>query len=183
MGDVTVSGDNADMTNSSLPFQRLRFDMTGTRHLFIRQDPDCALPGGGIPPVFAIWTVRRQCDVLPDEHSPEGFFRSVSHMLEQLASRLETERVGLRIYAAGSTQFLSDVVRVADGAGLSAGEVFLDVPLSPVCRVMCIHCDTMHENVTHGELTCHGCRAVLSVRTHFSRRIGAYMGVAETGMG
>ncbi|GBQ58932.1 dimethylamine monooxygenase subunit DmmA family protein [Komagataeibacter swingsii] len=155
--------------------------MTGTRHLFIRQDPDCPLPDGGVPAAFAIWTVRRQCDVLPDGQAREGFFRSVSHMLEQLACRLETERVGLRVYAAGSIQFMGDVARVTDGAGLGAAEVFLDTPRSPARRVMCIHCDTMHENVTRDELTCHGCRAALSVRTHFSRRIGAYMAVSETG--
>lgn len=170
------------MTHSTLPFQKLRFDVTGTRHLFIRQNPDCIPPDGEIPAAFAIWTVKRQSDVLPDEESSDQFFRSASHMLEQLANRLKTERVGLRIYAAGNIQFLTDIVQVADRFDLSSEEIFLDIPFSPARRVFCIHCDTMHEDITHDELTCHGCKAPLSVRDHFSHRIGAYMGVSETGI-
>ncbi len=168
------------MTYSNLPFRKFRFDMTGTRHLFIRQDPDCALPEGAIPAILSVWTVKRQSDVLPEEHAPDVSFRSVAHVLEQLASHLQTARVGLRIYAAGNIQFLSDVVKVTDGAGLCVEEVFMGPPTFPARRVMCIHCDTMHDNVSHDELTCHGCGGLLSVRPHFSRRIGAYMGVSET---
>ena len=44
-------------------------------------------------------------------------------------------------------------------------------------RVFCIHCQASNENVKTNVAKCTGCGRHLLVRDHYSRRLGAYMGV------
>jgi hypothetical protein len=40
-----------------------------------------------------------------------------------------------------------------------------------------VHCGLSQPGTTHDSLHCSGCRVLLEVREHFSRRLGAYIGV------
>nr|WP_275943722.1 dimethylamine monooxygenase subunit DmmA family protein [Gluconacetobacter tumulisoli] len=166
--------------SSLLPVGPLRFDEGGRRHLFVRQAPQLSVPSGPVPTAMTTWTVGGDSRVLPDPSEHEQFFRSAAHLLDRLAWRLATERVGLRLYAAGDDTFLSAVALTGDAAGMTGEEMYLAPPVQGGRRVICIHCSTMHDDVADEGLSCAGCGAVLSVRSHYSRRIGAYMGVAES---
>ena len=48
---------------------------------------------------------------------------------------------------------------------------------SLVRRVWCVHCDSYNENITQRVFSCTGCGKPLVVRDHYSRLMGAFMGV------
>lgn len=91
--------------------------------------------------------------------------------------------MGTRLYVAGSESFIGSIVQVATRYNLNADEVQREHCGSSARRVFCIHCKTSNENVTTNIAKCAGCGRHLLVRDHYSRRLGAYMGVmadAET---
>ncbi|PMR73662.1 dimethylamine monooxygenase subunit DmmA family protein [Billgrantia endophytica] len=100
---------------------------------------------------------------------------------EELARRLddalETVTVGCRLVVAGSEGFLWDVQTFA----LEKGFVDEEIVLYPVAgqgrRVFCVHCHTLAEPVYVSPVNCPNCQMALEVRDHFSRRLGAYIGV------
>lgn len=102
--------------------------------------------------------------------------------LAPLAARLAEETEGLRLVAVGPEAFLWDVVRVAEAAGMGRDEIglFLDGPA--LRRVQCLHCKSFLDGVTEKIVTCPGCGLTLLVRDHFSRRLGAYQGIATHGV-
>lgn len=91
--------------------------------------------------------------------------------------------MGTRLYVAGSESFIGSIVQVATRYNLNADEVQREHCGSSARRVYCVHCRTSNENVTTNIAECAGCGRHLLVRDHYSRRLGAYMGVmadAET---
>ena len=86
-------------------------------------------------------------------------------------------------YVAGPEAFLWRVTGLLRGAGIEQRRIQQEVAGSLARRVYCVHCRTMNENVTTTIYQCDGCGTMLTVRDHFSRPLGAYMGVivdAET---
>ncbi len=101
----------------------------------------------------------------------------------ELSVRLEDTTLGWHLVVAGSEPFLWDIHGVALEHGLLEGEITLIPEARSHRRVFCAHCRAMTEPVTVSPATCHGCGLTLEVRDHFSRRLGAYLGVridAET---
>jgi hypothetical protein len=145
------------MSKSRPQYAPLRMDRTGLTHLVVTDLAD--LPPGSFS------------DDLEDAEL-------VRPSLEELQTRLARAGIGLRLYAIGTETFLWDVHRIAQAAGLGAGEFFCSHAGSAARRVYCTHCKTMNENTTTSIVTCRGCGAQLSVRDHFSRRLAAFMGVA-----
>ncbi len=148
------------------------FDPTGRRHLLV-----CDRGAG-----FAIAGVTEQWTVSGNSRSAQDggtaiAFRAVPQLLTRLAYRLAEERVGLRLYAAGSEAFLWDVVALAEDAGMTRQEYTLCQLGPPSRRVHCIHCGTEMDGVTTTIARCTGCGAALLVRDHFSKRLRAFMGV------
>lgn len=167
------------IVSSQLPFAPLVLDASGVRHLYVRDTADCPLPDGCGAVMPEIWTVVSDATVMADAREGEVLLRSVTALLERLAGRLARERVGLRLYGAGGASFLSRVAIVADAAGLGAGEVLLAPPRDTARRVVCVHCDTLNDGVEADTVRCLGCGTTLFVREHYSRGLGAYMGVGE----
>lgn len=167
------------MGTSELPYRPLAFDPDGRRHLFVRENPAHAVPDGDVPEAFEVWTVRHSSLVKAEPQTGDVQMRSATDLLERLALRLASEKVGLRLYAAGRPTFLARVAAVADEAGLCEGEILLGQPVGSERRVFCVHCDTLHDGVTGDSLTCQGCATELFIRDHYSRALGAYMGVGE----
>ena len=167
------------IVSSQLPFAPLVLDGSGVRHLYVRDAAACPLPDGCGAVMPEVWTVVSDATVTADMGEGEVLLRSTTALLERLAGRLARERVGLRLYAAGGASFLSRVAIVADAAGLVTGEVFLAPPGDTARRVLCVHCDTLNEAAEADTVRCLGCGTTLFVREHYSRGLGAYMGVGE----
>ena len=167
------------IVSSQLPFAPLALDRSGVRHLYVRDAAACPLPEGCGAVMPEVWTVVSDATAMADMGEGEILLRSATALLERLAGRLARERVGLRLYAAGEASFLSRVAIVADAAGLAAGEVLLAPPRDAARRVLCVHCDTVNEAVEGDTVRCLGCGTTLFVRDHYSRGLGAYMGVGE----
>lgn len=95
---------------------------------------------------------------------------------ERLAALLGEARVGTRVYVCGDEAFLWHVRGLAHAAGLLDEEIEL-FRSGARRKLYCVHCSTMQDIGAEGESTCTGCGVRLFVRNHFSRRLGAYMGV------
>jgi dimethylamine monooxygenase subunit C len=155
-----------------------RLDVSGRAHLLVTDRPEPPEAADLALENIDVWTVQT---IAPGVQAPESGkvrrYRAVAELLSHLEHRLGRERVGLRLYAIGGEAFLWDVHRLARAAGLGAGEIFLTRAGALTRRVLCIHCRTMLEEVAQTQVSCSGCGAMLSVRDHFSRRLGAFMGV------
>jgi predicted RNA-binding Zn-ribbon protein involved in translation (DUF1610 family) len=101
--------------------------------------------------------------------------------LPALAARLATETIGLRLIVIGPEAFLWDAARVAAASGLGADEMSLHPAGPPTRRVRCVHCRTIIEDVATRAFDCPGCALPLLARDHFSRRLGAFQGIARHG--
>jgi len=80
-------------------------------------------------------------------------------------------------YAAGPERFLWEIEKTLRAAGIEQDRILLHLSGSKARRVYCVHCQTINEYVTSTVYRCEQCAAYLTVRDHFSRRMGAYMGV------
>jgi len=82
-----------------------------------------------------------------------------------------------RLYLQGTEPFMWMLAAAATRAGLSPTQIRMQHAGSLKRRVWCTHCHQTTENVTTNIATCAGCGRELLVRDHFSRRLGAFMGV------
>lgn len=109
------------------------------------------------------------------DYSSKEFDRTVCP--EELAEAFAGLPLSAQIYVSGSEAFLWDVQKLALAAGLLAEQVNLSQPTTSARRVFCTHCYTVMENVLYSPVTCSGCGLPLMVRDHFSRPLGAYVGL------
>jgi hypothetical protein len=98
-------------------------------------------------------------------------------LLREVDTALAAAKMGLRLYVAGPETFLWDVSAIAIGYGMGKNEIGREVAGSIARRVFCVHCRAVAEAVTTDIHDCAGCGYALQVRDHFSRRMGAFMGV------
>jgi hypothetical protein len=164
-------------------YARLSRDAGARWRLLLADAPDAAPKGLASGTTLADfderWTIVSSSRAIP---SPEAgaadqSFRSLQHLLLALRRRLSEERMGLRLYAVGAEPFLWTVHAMADDFGMSRGEIHLCAAAPAGRRVFCNHCRTISEGVTTTVFACHGCKAPLLVRDHFSRRLNAFAGV------
>lgn len=90
---------------------------------------------------------------------------------------LHDAHMGTQVYAAGTEDFLGQVVQAALDAGADLGAIGAEHRGSLERRVQCVHCKGITERVTTQPVTCSRCGLSLLVRDHYSRRIGAFQGV------
>ena len=108
---------------------------------------------------------------------PVSHYESEAALLRGLRDLLELSRMGLRLYAVGPEAFLWAVDRIAADYGFGKGEVAKFLAGSLARKVYCSHCKTMSDGIVANLHRCPGCGTMLLVRDHFSRRLGAFMGV------
>jgi dimethylamine monooxygenase subunit C len=106
-------------------------------------------------------------------------FSDIPALLLEWERLLREATMGTSIYAAGREIFIGEVVRSAVRYGVSAGACQTEVRGSVSRRVQCIHCKHMNDGVATETVTCSQCGIRLQVRDHYSRRLNAFMGVAE----
>jgi hypothetical protein len=163
-------------------YEALSLDLSAKRHLFIAEGEGLhcvarALTGdaGSSPArIFYLgsyaWPAFRPnfsaCifDTGEDLHSALG--------LELASSAMDTA-----VYVAGRETFLWDIYKLLLAAWVPAMRIRMEPAGSVSRKVYCVHCATMNLDVTDSIHVCAGCGAHLYVRDHFSRPMGAYMGV------
>lgn len=165
-------------------------DLKAREHLLIGRGI-----GGGALLELASTLVERNSKVrilyLPDgeERKESSWLSKAVPMTESVQSEeeleirlkdiLSHERMGIRLYVAGEEGFLWKVKNHCSFFGVEEDEIQLYFAGRAVCKVYCVHCQTLHSYVESDAIRCKGCGEFLTVRDHFSRRIGAYMGVAQ----
>lgn len=103
-------------------------------------------------------------------------FNDPDRLKGALQAVLAEANAGLRLYVCGDESFIWRIVRQATKAGLQEEEIEA-VRVGARRQMYCVHCSTLQEISDETETVCCGCRVRLLVREHFSRRLGAYMGV------
>lgn len=104
-------------------------------------------------------------------------FEQDDDLLTAVMSALQSGSINQRLYAIGTEPFLADVQSMATECGLSDDAAQYQHFGSMCRRIYCIHCRTFAESVTTNIVGCVSCGANLLVRDHYSRRLGAFMGV------
>ncbi|WP_429342054.1 dimethylamine monooxygenase subunit DmmA family protein [Paraburkholderia sp. GAS42] len=105
-----------------------------------------------------------------------SFFPTLDALERHLLATLDRAAIGLRLYVCGDEAFIWRVRRLAGEAGMLAEEITSELDAAPRA-VYCVHCSASHVYDALPEVECAGCGINLSVRQHFSQRIGAYLGV------
>jgi hypothetical protein len=85
--------------------------------------------------------------------------------------------MGAQVYAAGTEDFIGQVVQAALDSGIDLDAIGAEHRGSLERRVQCVHCKTITDQVTTQPVQCTGCGLMLLVRDHYSRRLGAFQGV------
>jgi hypothetical protein len=105
-----------------------------------------------------------------------SFFPTCDAIERHLLATLDCAAIGLRLYVCGDEAFIWRVRRLACDAGMLPEEITSEVHAASRA-VYCMHCSASHVYDALPEVECAGCGINLSVRQHFSQRVGAYQGV------
>ena len=98
-------------------------------------------------------------------------------LADALRRELDGASMGVRLYVAGSEGFIWRMAAVGRTCGMSEDEIHVERCGSQARPVQCVHCRTRVEGITTNIYTCPGCGLHVTVRDHFSRRLGAYQSV------
>jgi ferredoxin-NADP reductase len=102
---------------------------------------------------------------------------SEQEVLDKLDSTLQSMHMGMRLYIAGSEDFMWSVAKVANKFGIEDAGMMKELSGTLARPVYCVHCKAKTSGVTTNIGKCSGCGRMLFVRDHFSRYLGAYMGL------
>jgi len=104
-------------------------------------------------------------------------FETKDEAMIALQKYLPNALMGLRIYVAGSERFMWSIAQIAGEYGIDDADIYKELTGTLARSVYCVHCKTItHEAHTNIKKCC-GCGKMLFVRDHFSRLMGAYMGL------
>lgn len=103
--------------------------------------------------------------------------RDLVTLQQALAAHLHHSHVGTHLHVQGDEAFLWALRTVAADAGLLSEEITLHLETATARSVFCVHCAHVQSATEADRHTCCQCAVVLEVRAHFSRRLGAYIGV------
>lgn len=110
---------------------------------------------------------------------PEGLklLDTEQEALEALYNLLPTMRMGLRLYVAGTEGFIWSASEIAKKFGIEDADIMKELTGTLARSVYCVHCKAITHDIKTNVGKCIGCERMLFVRDHFSRRLGAYMGL------
>ncbi|TCP82724.1 hypothetical protein C8J31_11057 [Rhizobium sp. PP-CC-2G-626] len=101
----------------------------------------------------------------------------VEDLLAELVTTLSAATMGTRLYVSGSEDFIGRVTSEALHQGIDADAIQTEHRGAPTRRVQCVHCKGFTDGVSASPAPCAHCGLHLLVRDHYSRRLGAFMGV------
>ena len=110
---------------------------------------------------------------------PEGLQVLISEqaLIDTLKNIMPTMRMGLRIYVAGTEGFNWSVASMVKTFGIEDINIMKELTGTLARSIYCVHCKAITHNITTNIGKCSGCERMLFVRDHFSRNLGAYMGL------
>ena len=110
---------------------------------------------------------------------PEGLqlLNTEQEALHALNNILPTMRMGLRLYVAGTESFIWSASESAKKFGIEDADIMKELTGTLARSVYCVHCKAITHDIKTNIGKCVGCERMLFVRDHFSRRLGAYMGL------
>jgi hypothetical protein len=110
----------------------------------------------------------------------DGFhlFPTIATLLFRLDGMLSTATMGTRLHAAGTEGFIGQIIQLGLAHGIDHRSILAEHRGSLARRVQCVHCKGVTENVTTNIARCVHCGVSMLVRDHYSRRLGAFMGVS-----
>jgi ferredoxin-NADP reductase len=110
---------------------------------------------------------------------PEGLqiFETEQDALAALKAILPDTMMGMRLYVAGSEGFIWSVAEAVKEFGVEDADIMKELTGTLARSVYCVHCKATTHDVRDNIGKCSGCGRMLFVRDHFSRRLGAYMGL------
>lgn len=103
---------------------------------------------------------------------------SVETVLLRLAGLLATANMGTRLYVTGSEGFIGQAVAVGMEHGIDHASIETEHRGPLTRRMQCVHCKGFTADVAASPARCSHCGLWLLVRDHYSRRLGAFMGVS-----
>jgi hypothetical protein len=147
-------------------YQPLELDRTAKRHVIFAQ-------GQGLTKALDLAeSARDTTDIIEiEEGLPDSYTTTV------VSGVLADAALNIAFYASGPETFLWEVEKCLRAAGVEQDRILLHLAGSKARRVYCVHCRTINEEVTTTVHRCEHCAMYLTVRDHFSRRMGCYMGV------
>lgn len=107
---------------------------------------------------------------------------SIADYLEQSEKFIQKQAAGTHIIICGTESFIWQVHAMLATHGYLEHEVSLVLDQTighPLKRVYCVHCSHIQDTSEQDYYECKQCSLHLFIRTHFSERLGAYMGVFE----
>lgn len=128
-------------------------------------------PGGSAPADHPLRLAALAADIVQT-------LPSIATLLVRLNANLANATMGTRLYATGTEGFIGQVMQLALAHDIDHRSVLTEHRGSRARRVQCVHCKGITEGVTTSIAACAHCGLGLLVRDHYSRRLGAFMGVA-----
>ena len=124
-------------------------------------------------------TMQADCSVALSKVVPDELvvYDAAEPALAALKAHLSVALMGLRLYVAGSERFMWSIAQVAAEYGIDDSEIFKELTGTLARSVYCVHCKAITHDAHTNIQECVGCGKKLFVRDHFSRRLGAYMGL------
>lgn len=112
--------------------------------------------------------------------APDAFFLCPTKetALVRLGAVLSTATMGTALYLCGGESFVGQAFTASVAAGVDAGSIQTEHRGSLARRVQCVHCKGFTDDVRMSPVPCSHCGIHLLVRDHYSRRLGAFMGVS-----
>lgn len=127
-------------------------------------------PGLGGPAILEAGPVALGADAL-------HLLPTTATALIRLSGLLATTVMGTRLYVSGSESFMAEAVAAGIAHGLNHASIQSEHRGSLARRVQCVHCKGFTADVEASPVRCSHCDLQLLVRDHYSRRLGAFMGV------
>lgn len=100
----------------------------------------------------------------------------LNQYLQRIQLRLQHAATGWHAVVFGDEAFIWRVIQTLLATGLMQDEISLISSTGPR-QVYCVHCGHQQLHTQQDYCDCEQCGVHLLVRSHFSRRLGAYMGV------
>ena len=108
---------------------------------------------------------------------PHADQHSLDVIQQALGQYLTQAKAGIHTVVVGSERFIWQMQQVLVQHGFMQGEYSLILSGQPQKSLYCVHCSQLLVTTENEYCHCEQCGVFLLIRTHFSQRLGAYMGV------
>ncbi len=95
---------------------------------------------------------------------------------EAVESIVDGQLIGTKIFIAGSSSMVQQVKEIAINAGFTEEEIQSKEFGPKDEQVYCAKCYSYNKKPDKDEMTCAHCDTVLDISTHYSKKLGAYLG-------